>query len=103
MLPSSAHAYEQWYCNEVVRPLTSCPSRGLHTWYFNEGFVGYQGATVCVYMWNAQNGVIRGGDFSCGIQYASQRFNRPRNPWYNSRVYNGVTSHSFILVGHAVA
>ena len=102
-LPSSAQAYEQWYCNVAVAPFGTCYSSGLHTWYFNEGFVGYQGATVCVYMWNAHNGVIRGGDFPCGYQYAWQQFSRPRNAWYNSRVYNGTTSYSFVLVGHAVA
>lgn len=102
-VPSSAQAYEQQYCNVVVSPFESCPSSGLHTWYFNEGIVGYEGATVCVYMWNAHNEVVRGEDFPCEYGHVEQEFSRPHNAWYNSRVYNGTTSYSFILVGHAVA
>lgn len=102
-LPSSAQAYEQWYCNVVVAPNTACSSSGLHSWDFNEGFVGYQGAVVCVWMRNANNGNRRGGSFPCGVQYAWQSFNPTNDPIYNAKVHNGVLTHSFILVGHAIA
>jgi hypothetical protein len=102
-LPSSAQAYEQWYCNVVVSPLTSCTSSGLHSWYFNSATTGYSGATVCAYMWNAHNGVVRGGSFPCDYQYVEQWFNRTSDLWYNARVYNGTTQFSIIIVGHALA
>lgn len=102
-LPSSAQAYEQWYCNVVVAPTSTCYSGGLHSWYFNSATTGYQGATVCAYMWNAHNAVVRGGSFPCALRYVEQWFNRTNDLWYNARVYNGNTQYSIIIVGHALA
>jgi len=103
-LPGSAQAYEQNpYCNGVVAPLNECLSSGLHSWYRNWATTGYSGATVCAYMWNAHNGVVRGGDYNCRYQHAENNFNRTSDLWYNARAVNGNTQYSIVLVGQAWA
>jgi invasion protein IalB len=103
-LPSSAQAYEQNpYCNGVVAPLNECLSSGLHSWYRNCATTGYSGAAVCAYMWNAHNGVVRGGVTTCRSMHAENNFNRTADQWYNSRAVNANTQFSIVLVGQAWA
>lgn len=102
-LPGSAHAYQQIYCNGYVLYGNECPSSGLHTWYYNSAAEG-NSRWVCEYMWNAHNGVIRGGSITCGYGFTSRTWSRPRNAWYNARVVNDDRAGwTLYLVGNAIA
>lgn len=101
-LPGSAQAYQQIYCQQYVASLDYCPSSGLHSWYFNSAATN-SGQTVCEYMWNAHNGVIRGGWVGCRYSYTDRTWNRTGDPWYNARNYNGTYGVAIYMTGNAIA
>ncbi len=101
-LPASAQAYTQDYCNQYVYGLDTCYSSGLHSWYYNSAST-YTADYICAYMWNAHNGVIRGGSEPCWYGFVDQTFNRTSDLWYNARVVNRTYGRTLFMYGHAEA
>lgn len=100
---SSAAAYEQWYCGGFLSAGYQCQSRGLHSLYYNGGFAvgAYK---VGEYMWNAHNGVVRGGHYGYGPNGIVERvWNRTNDQWYNARVFNYEPSASYYVDGYTKA
>ena len=101
-VPGSAQAYQQIYCQYTVAASpTYCASSGLHSWYFNSA-ANNSGERVCQYMWNAHNGVVRGGFLGCNYTYTDRTWNRTDDLWYNARNMNP-NSWPIYMVGNAIA
>ncbi|MGB7156448.1 MAG: hypothetical protein WBD40_00195 [Tepidisphaeraceae bacterium] len=87
----SAQAWDQHYCVLAqAGPGGTCYSSGLHSLYYNYASTTSYSQNVCEYMWNNQNGVVRGGWVGCGWGETSRTWNRTGDAWYNARAYNNM-------------
>jgi len=85
---AAAADYEQWYCGVTVSVGYECKSAGLHSWYWTSG-IALGNYAIGTYMWNAHNGVIRGGHIAYSSNgVAIREWNRTNDQWYNARVFN---------------
>lgn len=88
VLASPASAYTQNFCGNVGQGGT-CYGSGLHSFYYIQ--VGSSGSNlICTYMWNANNGVVRGNVIGCDWGAANLTFNRTSDLWYNARGYHNM-------------
>lgn len=100
---AAAADYEQWYCGIWVPVGYECPSRGLHSWYWTSG-IALGNYSIGTYMWNAHNGVVRGGHYAYSVNgYAVREWNRTNDQWYNARVFNNEGGTAVYIDGWARA